>query len=282
MDYALPWILLRFGRSAPCQDVRWKPLLHAALATPYYANHPSRASIEMCLKSAPRAVLSRVAPLALREFYQKVHEFHNPAAPLPTPRTIEAPWAGSSRVVAVQAWFPLDSRIVHMSHFAPDQLTAASPESIAAPVAILRQLAAMAIETGFRLPSLRHGILALISVGRPCLTQADRDLFWHAFQVPVYEQFRGFHGELLAMECARHQGLHVQPDSAVFETEGADLLLTSLANLRYPTLRLATGISGILDPATCPCGLSTPRLRHLALAARATLVPDVMMATRAS
>ena len=264
MEYALPWSLFRFGRSAPGPDVRWKPLLQAALATPYYLNHPRRASLERGAQSGSAAVLENLAPLPLREFYQRVREFHNPAAPLPPPRSLQPPWTSASRAVALQVWFPLDPGITQWTDIRPDQLAASGVESLAAPVTVLRQLAVLAMETGFRLPSLRHGILALMSVGRPCLTQADRDLLWHAFQVPVYEQFRGFHGELLAMECARHQGLHVQPECAVFEASGVDLLLTSLVNLRHPALRLTTGITGIIDTAPCPCALTTPRLRHLA------------------
>lgn len=76
------------------------------------------------------------------------------------------------------------------------------PESIAAPVAELRRLA----DTGLR---LQHSVVALTYEGETGLSPADRELFWDAFGVPVYEQYLDANNRLLAMECDAHSGLHV-------------------------------------------------------------------------
>jgi phenylacetate-coenzyme A ligase PaaK-like adenylate-forming protein len=129
----------------------------------------------------------------------------------------------------------------------------------------LRELAAAAEQKQWTTPPLEYGLIAFAGLSRPLLTEADRDRLWKAFGVPVFVQFRGFLGELLAMECDCHDGLHVR-NGAIWEnrTEGrSELLLTSLDNLRYPALRLATRIQGLVDEAPCACGLHSPRLRHL-------------------
>lgn len=79
------------------------------------------------------------------------------------------------------------------------------PSSIAGPPEQLRQLT--------RLPlRLQHAVIVFTYDGRPRLSDEDRDLFWSAFGVPVFEQCLGPANELLAMECDAHAGLHVVGD----------------------------------------------------------------------
>ncbi len=42
------------------------------------------------------------------------------------------------------------------------------------------------------------------------LSEYDRDLFWRAFEVPVFEQVVDVDGWLLASECDAHDGLHIE------------------------------------------------------------------------
>ncbi|HYL38968.1 MAG TPA: hypothetical protein VEV17_23835 [Bryobacteraceae bacterium] len=99
------------------------------------------------------------------------------------------------------------------------------PTSIAAPVERLRSL----VQAGLR---LEHAVIAFTYQGQAVLSHADRDLFWRAFGVPVFEQYLGRNNELLATECDAHSGLHV---------------VAGCSDLR-------------LEPEPCPCGDRTPRL----------------------
>lgn len=89
-------------------------------------------------------------------------------------------------------------------------------------------------------------------------------LFWRVFEAPVFEQLLGLAGELMAWECEAHDGLHIRTEEAVFELvpEGGEpeLLMTSLVNLRQPTLRLATGLTASIENSCCACGKPGPRL----------------------
>ena len=83
-----------------------------------------------------------------------------------------------------------------------DQAVRFQPQSIAAPVEVLRRLAEQGLQ-------LEHAVIAFTYAGDAPLSRADRELFWRAFGVPVFEQYLGEDNELLAMECDAHAGLHV-------------------------------------------------------------------------
>lgn len=68
------------------------------------------------------------------------------------------------------------------------------------------------------------------------VTDLDRDAFWNAFGVPVFEQVVGHDGAIVAEECEAHEGLH-------------------LVGLFAPLLPGHTLVAGI-----CPCGRREPRL----------------------
>jgi phenylacetate-CoA ligase len=100
----------------------------------------------------------------------------------------------------------------------------------------------------------------------PChgvLSESDRDLLWDAFGVPVYEQFLGLGNELLAQDCDVHEGLHIEDDCARFDACDYELTLTSLTNLAYPVLRLATGLRARIEQDVCACGRSGLKLYDL-------------------
>jgi len=64
------------------------------------------------------------------------------------------------------------------------------------------------------------------------LSDRERESFWKAFEVPVFEQYLGHNSELLATECDAHSGLHI-----VNGYEDLDL-----------------------EHDVCPCGNRAPRL----------------------
>lgn len=130
-------------------------------------------------------------------------------------------------------------------------------ETLAAPVHILREMASVA-------GPQRYPVVAFTGVRHGTLTQADRDVFWEAYQVPVFEQWLGLEDEPVAEECEAHDGLHVREDDAIFELRSGELVVTSLHSLEYPVLRMATGHTATLDRSLCACG--TPGLRLMDVA----------------
>ncbi len=114
------------------------------------------------------------------------------------------------------------------------------PESIAASVEELRRLLH---ERAAGLETLRHAVIALTFEGQPGLSSWERELFWRAWGVPLFEQYwSSAGGELLAGECEAHQGLHIAPSRAK-------------AMLTRPGHELHNG--------PCGCGSPTPRLVSL-------------------
>jgi len=112
------------------------------------------------------------------------------------------------------------------------------PTSIAGTVDRLRRLTSHKLD-------LRHAVIVFTYEGQAGLADEDRELFWKAFGVPVFEQRLGPGNELLAMECDAHAGLHVVGD---------------FSNLR-------------LDRNSCACGNPAPRL---SLPPRITELADML------
>ncbi len=104
-----------------------------------------------------------------------------------------------------------------------------------APCAIAATLAQLDALAPSEIPPLSHALIALTRPAEARLTEADRDRFWAAFRVPVFEQIIGERGELLAAECEAHDGLHI---------ESARLALDEMT----------------VDVSPCACGRKTPRL----------------------
>jgi phenylacetate-CoA ligase len=144
------------------------------------------------------------------------------------------------------------------------------PEAIAAPAGYLVFLARM-VDAGY-FPSFHkpsHAMIAFTGMvsraGSPSiLTPIERDILWQVFQIPVFEQYLGMDGRLVAWECQAHEALHIVAENAVFERERmSELLFTSLTNCNTPTLRLTTKVSANVDSGRCSCGQPSPLLSGL-------------------
>jgi hypothetical protein len=85
---------------------------------------------------------------------------------------------------------------------------------------------------------LRNAVIVFTEASSPVLTEAQRDLLWRLFEVPVFEQVLAADGRLMATECEAHSGLHL-----VWGTSEAML-------------------AGCITRVPCGCGLATPRLIH--------------------
>jgi len=253
----------RWGRVPAGNRIRWERFLHALRGSPFYAVDGAHSVLERIqeafLAGSPGKALARVPPVGLDYFRAHFPRFLNPGAPVPQRRPLAAPWGNGCRTAVIAPWFPLEAgpRVYDEVSFA--DLERFEPEAIAGPVAALRQAAAAILQGRLRLSSLRYGLIAFTGIGARTLRQADRDLLWHACQLPVFEQFRGIHGELLAVECEAHRGAHTM-ESGVLESVAGELWVTDLGNLHYPVLRLATGLAAFLHNGVCGCGRNTPRV----------------------
>ena len=156
------------------------------------------------------------------------------------------------------------------------------PECLAGPVAALRRMATCVFNRGARFPSLRR-LPVVAFTGLPfgetgILTDADRDQFWKAFNLPVTEYFLGDRHEILARECEAHTGLHIDPMQAVFEVvdpETSELVITSLANSVFPVVRLASGLAGEVTEAPCACGAAGQRVINIRPLAQKFVLPRI-------
>lgn len=102
------------------------------------------------------------------------------------------------------------------------------------PLAIAATAEQCRLLCGYLIPSLTRALIVLERPAGTRLAEADRNAFWRAFRVPVFEQIIGPAGQLLAGECEAHEGLHIEA----------------------PGLRLTRDM---LDFTACPCGRKTPR-----------------------
>ncbi len=174
------------------------------------------------------------------------------------------------RIALFSDFFAEDGAVRRFTEHEYAQLLSWSPESLAAPSAILEHLARLTLrnDEGARL-RLSHSVLAFFSLRRAFLDDSLRDLLWRAWQVPVFGQFLGPSAELLAWECEAHQGYHFDPARVVFEVDGGsgggpELLVTSLVSFRRPLVRMATRLTGRIDTGVCPCASALPRLARVA------------------
>jgi hypothetical protein len=208
-----------------------------------------RRSAEAWLRDAP--------VVTLRDLYQHRDAFRNQLVS-PAPADFRYPIQPGPRCVVLAAGFRANAQVTVIANWRDADLSCiAVTKAIAAPVAVLRRLAERRCELLYPLTAFTgpcHGVLSA----------SDRDLLWDAFRVPVYEQFLGVGNELLAGDCDVHDGLHIRSGCARFDSHGYELTLTSMVNLAYPVIRLATGLRGRIEDQTCACGRSGRKLFDLA------------------
>lgn len=263
MRVILRWREQFAGQTRPPRLQRLDALLQRAAATAYYRRRDvalpecgpgEEGFLQQCLAGVPKLELNGflAEPAALFNWNHSQRPAHRLECPLrQTGRTAvlsgDFAEAEQTRVFPIPTW---------------EEIEEYEPESLAGPVPGLMALAEAALAGRFRLPSLRNAVIPFTGLKHGCLRQQERDLLWRAFELPVFEQFRGFSQELLAWECEAHEGLHIEEDNAIFETATRDreLLLTCLGCEEYALLRLGTHLTARLDAAPCGCGHPAPRL----------------------
>jgi hypothetical protein len=256
-----PWWLHTLATFRPGPDLspeeKFLRLRNAALATPYFSRHGRTKD----LLAANH--LSQLPVLPLREVLDSRSQFINPAAgsglgrlriPFPTVcgtlvgRKLRLPENFSS----------IENGSLSGLHLSPTRMLAATPS-------VLRRICAAVNSRFLALPHLCEAVIVIQGLEEGILFPGERDMLWRTLGVPVFEQWVGLDGELLAWECGLHQGLHFQQDRAELEQIRGELVLTSWYGLCSPAPRLATGWTAEIDTRCCRCGDPNPLLRDLGI-----------------
>ena len=124
-----------------------------------------------------------------------------------------------------------------------------------------------------RRPNIRIRPHAIIST---CMVLHDweRRTIEKVFQCPVTNRYGCEEVSLIACECERHQGMHINADGIYLEVLRSDgtpcrpgepgmVVVTDLANLAMPMIRYQVGDMGVLSDRQCPCGRGLPLLERL-------------------
>jgi hypothetical protein len=234
---------------------RIRQVLLAARETIFYRQRLKTADLD-----DPEEALARLPPLELRDLFDRPLAFHNPCAPRPALRRVFYPAGKAPSIVVLMPGFRQAAGVRVSGCGWNWLLPRFRPSAVAAPVARLKELAQSVMAGEIPPPLLQHAVIAFTGVRHGLLSEEDRDLFWRAFRVPVFEQLLGLGGELLAWECEAHDGLHTVAENVVVESSRSELVLTSLDCLGMPALRLASGFTAALDRRPCACGHGALRL----------------------
>ena len=266
---------MQAGPEVEVRIARFKRVLRAAQRTQRYqialegaglATAEALASID-----SVEHTLKRLPAIDLHEFQSSPAAFESPGGTSPTLQSFRSPLDHTPKTAILMPGFEQTSGVKVLAQNWSRNLKRFGTTALAAPLTVLRDLACR-VESGQQeLQGLKHFVIPFTGSEYGELAEADRERFWRVFQVPLFEQRLGFDGRVVAYECEAHGGLHILPERAAFEeATDSELLLTSLTDLRYPTLRIGTRLGGSIQHECCDCGNAAARLvglRPLAAAA---------------
>ena len=142
------------------------------------------------------------------------------------------------------------------------------PSIVVGYVTPLVTLSRLVLEAGLELPRPRAAI-----TGAEGLYDAQRDLIARAFGCPVFNTYGSREFMLIAAECDRHSGLHVNADHLIVETvdgddqpihgEPGEVVITDLHNFGMPFVRYRNGDLATTSERNCPCRRSLPLLERI-------------------
>jgi phenylacetate-CoA ligase len=156
--------------------------------------------------------------------------------------------------------FPMSES--NMSEYA-DAIDAYRPEIIVAYVGPLVRLAEWLLANGRRV----HAPAAILG-GAEALIDSQRETIERAFGAPAFNTYGCREFMLIASECERREGLHLNADHLLVETiagtragAAGEVVITDLHNYGMPFLRYSNGDLATRDGGgSCACGRGLPRL----------------------
>ncbi|MGB3381053.1 MAG: phenylacetate--CoA ligase family protein [Rhodanobacter sp.] len=141
------------------------------------------------------------------------------------------------------------------------------PQVIVGYVGPLVRLAQWLLDTGRRVAAPRSVIGAAES-----LHEFQREIIERAFGCPAYNTYGCREFMLIASECERREGLHVNADHLVVElqrhpgapvTEPGEVVITDLFNYGMPFVRYLNGDVATASDHVCSCGRGLPLLQRV-------------------
>ncbi|MBX5495526.1 MAG: hypothetical protein IRZ15_09345 [Bryobacteraceae bacterium] len=273
-------VRIKWSRSAPQRPEdrtieNLSRVLRSAAATRYYRPWLKAARVcrndEVPRSASPAALLACVPRVEASWFLRHEAEFSSRTSRQYKPR-LRHPITPTPRTAILDPAYQGDRNCRYIPPDDSRMLMKFEPESIAGPAEALLHLA-RAVERGRAPhPGPRHSLIVFSDLQRGLLREAERELLWNVFEVPIFEQLRGFGGELLAEECDAHCGLHLVPGEALLEFDNSrsgELLLTTLVDLGRPSIRVATGRMLVFTEERCGCGSRAPRVTEVLPAIKA-------------
>lgn len=254
------------SRHADVRLARFHRVLYAAQQTSRYLPFLERADLDkrhaVAGVSSIAAALSRLPAIDGDEFRNLPRAFCNPRGRATAKREFLYPLGNRLRTTVILPdrsieGFAASSGLQVLGEDWRRKVARSAAAMLAAPVDVLLEIGIAMARGELVRRALTNALVAFTGIHHGPLKASDRELLWKLFQVPVFEQYLGFDGRLAAWECEAHDGLHVLPDEVEMEESsgpGSELLITSLTNLRYPALRLSTGVQGAMAPGCCECG----------------------------
>lgn len=106
------------------------------------------------------------------------------------------------------------------------------------------------------------------------LSDQERELIERVFECPVFDRYGSRETSVIASQCDRHTGLHVNAEALYVEIikngkpappgEIGEVVITDLLNYGMPFLRYKNGDTATWAPGSCPCQRGLPRLEKIA------------------
>ena len=250
------------------QETGLRPLLEAAQRTEFYGTwlETIATPLSRCLDLLPH--------VECRHFDENREAFRNPRSGRLRQPEFRYPLQPSPKILMLLEGFQRSGSVRNVFDLDPSGVAGSKADTLAAPVSVLRSMAGIA-------GPQRYPIVAFTGVRHGTLTEADRELFWKSFRVPVFEQFLGLSNELVAEECEAHDGLHVREEETIIELRGGELVFTPLSALAYPVLRIATGCTARPERSLCACGRAGLRLMEIVPVAKVRGAHEVRGAHKA-
>ncbi len=140
------------------------------------------------------------------------------------------------------------------------------PEAIYAPPSLLLKLA----QAVGKNPDDAISVPYVISTAE-MLQMSVRAFIEATLGCEVYDSYGTEEVGTIAVECERHDGQHLLPESAIVEIvdmngdsipedQEGRVIVTDLLNYNMPFIRYDTGDRGVMTTVRCKCGLYTPRI----------------------
>jgi phenylacetate-CoA ligase len=117
-----------------------------------------------------------------------------------------------------------------------------------------------------------HSPISLLTGAEP-LYEYQRQEIEQAFQSKVYNTYGCREFMLIAAECEKQSGLHINIDHLVVETlnenranitgEAGDIVITDLMNYGMPLIRYVNGDRATISNSACDCGNPLPMIEKI-------------------